>query len=68
MKPEESQPSNYGLNLTKEERQKDVRLVSGGMTQETEDLLKALNIVPNVPETKTLNYKHRSKQDANGVS
>ena len=38
------------------------------MTQETEDILKALNIVPNVPETKTINYRQRSKQEANEVS
>jgi hypothetical protein len=38
------------------------------MTPETEEVLKALNIIPNVPETKTLNYRQVSKQDTSGIS
>ena len=30
------------------------------MTEESEEILRALNIVPNVAETKTLNYQWQS--------
>ena len=43
--------------------------LDNGMTEESEEILKALNIVPNVPETKTLNYQFQNtKQEINNVS
>ena len=43
--------------------------LDNGMTEESEEILRALNIVPNVPETKTLSYQFQNtKQEINNVS